>query len=279
MTDQLQNFSLNNGEYRGSLVQLTHSYQQIIELHAYPTVISHLLGQALAAVSLFGLHNKQASKLTLQLQCHEPIKLLVVEINHLGDIRGLIQWPVESTLADPLLLHEGQLVMTMTPQTGDPQQGIIPIKQGQLAESLTNYFNQSEQIYTRIILAADDQHAAGLFIQKMPDFKQEEFALSVEEAQLLLNTIQSQELLTDTPTDLLYKLFHQHQITLFDTHALQFKCTCTHEKMANAVRLLGYQDALDLLKTHKTINVSCEFCNQHYDFDAHEVSTIFQHIH
>lgn len=279
MSDQVQHFSLNNGEYRGSLVHLDLSYQQIIGLHAYPPAISQLLGEALAAISLFGLHNTQAAKLALQLQSVAPIKLLVVEINHLGHIRGLIQWPQDQDLIAPLQLQSGHLLMTMTSQQGETQQGIIPITAGHLADSLSHYFSQSEQIQTTIILAADDQRAAGLFIQKMPDFKEGDFALSAEELECLLNTLRDDELLTDSPSILLGKLFYEHEVILYDCHTLQFKCSCNHEKMADAVRLLGYEDALSLLNTHKTINVTCEFCNQSYDFDDSEVATLFQKWH
>lgn len=279
MSDQVQNFSVNNGEYRGSVVHLDVSYQHIIGLHTYPAAISQLLGQALAAISLFGLHNKQAAKLALQLQSVEPIKLLVVEINHLGHIRGLIQWPQDQNLVEPLRLHSGQLLMTITAATGDTQQGVIPIVEGQLSNSLSHYFSQSEQIHTSIILVADSQRAAGLFIQKMPDFKDSDFVLSMEELQLLLNTLRDEELLTDSPNVLLGKLFYQHEVMLHECHSLQFKCNCTYDKMADAVRLLGYEDALSLLNTHKTINVTCEFCNQSYDFDEKEVTTLFQKWH
>lgn len=279
MSDQVQHFSVNHGEYRGSIVHLDLSYQQIIGLHAYPTVISQLLGQALAAISLFGLQNTQAAKLALQLQSVAPIKLLVVEINHLGHIRGLIQWPQDQALIEPLQLQSGQLLMTMTSTQGEKQQGIIPINAGRLADSLSHYFSQSEQIHTTIILAADDQRAAGLFIQKMPDFKDSDFVLSMDELQCLLNTLREDELLTDSPTRLLGKLFYEHEVILYDCHALQFRCNCNHDKMADAVRLLGYEDALSLLSTHKTIHVTCEFCNQSYDFDQGEIATLFQKWH
>jgi molecular chaperone Hsp33 len=276
MTDHLQNFSLNNGEYRGTFVQLEHSYQQIIALHAYPETMSQLLGEALAAISLLGHQLKQNGKLALQLQKSAPIDLLIVEINHHRHIRGLIQWQQEALLKKPLQLHQGQFAMTMTPEQGTQYQGIVPITGGTLSESLTHYFSQSEQVFSRVLLAANDTHAAGLFIQKMPDFANSEFALSIDELHLLLNTINTQELLTDSPTFLFQKLFHEHDVTLFQAENIEFKCNCSQEKMACAVRLLGLEDAQDLLNTYKMITVTCEFCNHHYSFNDHEVASLFE---
>jgi len=275
MTDQLHNFMLNEGEYRGTLVQLSHSYQQIIQLHQYPLAISQLLGEALAAISLFGHNIKQTGKLALQLQGHDFIHLLLVEMSGQGEIRGLVQWDDEVSIKCPLYLNEGQLAITLTPIEGERHQGIVPIIGGTLAESLTYYFGQSEQIFSRLILCANEHQAAGIFLQKMPAFEETEFKLSVEEAHLLISTLQPQELFKDTAAELLHKLFYEHDVTLFETQAVQFKCQCSHEKMASAVQLLGFDDAMDLLITHKKVTVTCEFCNQHYDFDNNEVRALF----
>lgn len=278
MIDSLQHFTINQGEYRGTLVHLSNSYQQISQLHDYPSPIQHLLGEALAAISLLGHGLKQPGKLALQVQSSHVIKLLVVEINDHHDIRGLAQWDSDQFFSIPLKLQQGQLALTFLPQHGQQHQGIVPIIGGQLADSLSHYFNQSEQLFTRVLLIANDSQAAGLMIQKMPDFSQEDFALSVEEITLLLQTISPQELLSDAPSTLLHNVFHQHDVTLFDAQAIQFKCTCDLMKMANAVRLLGYEDAMSLLSTHKIIEVKCDFCNQHHGFNADEVQALFQEL-
>lgn len=279
MTDHLQHFSLNHGEYRGTIVRLEHSYQHILKLHDYPQPIAQLLGEALAAVCLLGYPMKQPGKLALQLQSDSPISLLLVEITHTGGIRGLVQWPSQSHPKAPLLLEDGQIGITLAPQKGNRHQGIATIVNGTLAESLSHYYGQSEQIYTRFVLIADAHQAIGLFVQKMPDFHDQDFALSIAEMDLLLRTIRPHELLNDTAIEFFRKLFHQHDVTVFDQHALQFQCQCTHDKMTDAVRLLGLEDAQDLLKTHKNITVTCEFCNDHYSFDANDVAVIFNTVH
>ncbi len=276
MMDQLHQFILNDGEYRGTIVHLKTAYQQIIQLHHYPAAIGQLLGEALAAISLVGHNIKQQGQLSLQLQGNDPIQLLVVETNDQHEIRGLVQWRDNLLLQAPLILSEGQLALTLTPQKGERHQGIVPIIKGTLAESLSHYFSQSEQIFSRVILMANETQACGLFVQKMPDFTDSDFRLSSLEAHLLLNTIQAHELLNDSAEVLLQKLFYEHDVRLLETAHIQFHCSCSHAKMLDAVRLLGYDDALDLLLTHKTVTITCEFCNHHYDFDKNAVNDLFQ---
>ena len=272
MHDTLQSFILNDGEYRGLLIHLDDCYQDVLSLHTYPKPLAHLLGEALASAVLLSYHLKQAGKLALQIETPGFVKMLVAEANHKRGIRGLIQWR-DDYLPDSPLLESGKFAITMMPKNSAYYQGIVPIIQQNIATSLEAYFTQSEQIFTQILLVSTDKKIAGLFIQKLPN--ETEPALDSRTLNFLLKTVKDQELLEDQPEKLLHKLFHEYTVRLFEPEKIHFECTCTHEKMVNAVKMLGKEDALALIRTHKQVEVICEFCNQHYRFDQHEIEHIF----
>lgn len=272
MHDKLQAFILNDGEYRGLFVHLDDCYRDVLSLHTYPKPLAHLLGEALASVTLLSYNLKQAGKLALQIETPGFIKTLVAEANHKRGIRGLIQWR-ENYLPDSPLLESGKFAITMMPKNSAYYQGVVPIIQHNIAASLEAYFTQSEQVFTRIHLASTDQKIAGLFMQKLPSDTAP--TLDSNTLNVLFNTITDQELLEDQPEKLLHKLFHEYTVRLFEPEKIYFECTCTHGKMVNAVKMLGKEDALALISTHKQVEVICEFCNQHYGFDQDEVEQIF----
>lgn len=273
MHDQLQTFIINQEEYRGVLVHLNNSYQEMAALHAYPAPIAKLLGEALAGVSLLGHQLKQAGKLALQIETHDSIKLLVAEMNHHHGIRGLVQWRDNIPFTDPLI-NEGKFAITLMPKQGERYQGIVPLLGYGIAESLESYFTQSEQIFSRLLLACNGKHAAGLLVQRLPTEKN--LDLDTETLSFLLKTVKEEELLFDTCEQLLHKLFHEYEVKVFPPEAIHFECTCNHQKMENAVKLLGKEEAHEILSTNKSLEVTCEFCNRHYAFDKAEVDQIFE---
>ncbi|MCD6046393.1 MAG: Hsp33 protein [Gammaproteobacteria bacterium] len=272
MKDYLQSFIINHEEYRGIFVKLDDSYQKIITLHAYPEPIAQLLGEALAAIALLGHNLKQAGRMALQIETEGSLKFLVAEMNNRLGIRGLSQWRDNIPFGSQLL-ESGKFVITMMPERGERYQGIVPLIRHSLAKSLESYFTQSEQVFTKILLACDGKSAAGLLIQKLPS--QLEPSLDKTTLSLILDTVTQEELLFDASKKLLHKLFHEQTVELFQEEPIHFECTCSHEKMENAVRMLGPKEAEEVLSTHKVIEVTCEFCNHRYAFDKNEVNKIF----
>ena len=276
MTDQYQAFILNNHEYRGVIVHLESSYQKIIHMHEYPEAIARHLGELLAAAALLGNNLKQKGRLALQIETAEHVKFLVAEINDEHGIRGLAQWRNEFTMNDEIF-SSGKFALTMMPEHGERYQGIVPLVGHSIAKSLEAYFTQSEQVVTRLILAANNEKAAGLLLQKLPASKDsfEENKLDPTAIQLILDTVRGQELLYDSPATLLRKLFHDCTVEVFPHETIRFSCTCSREKMESAIRLMGKEEANEILSTHKTIDVTCDFCNDHYGFDRAEVDALF----
>jgi len=142
---------------------------------------------------------------------------------------------------------------------------------------LENYFVQSEQLETRLWLAYDQttQQAAGLLLQKLPTEDQEAKS-SWQHIQTLANTLTNEELLSWDNNTLLHNLFCEETIQLFEPHPVKFYCPCNADKMLNSITLLGEKEALEVLETHRYIEVTCEYCKNQFQFNHDEIEPIFR---
>lgn len=271
--DTLQRFLLANGKARGEFIRLDDSYKTISERHPYPESVKRLLGEALAATALISATLKFASSLILQIQSKGPITLLVAQCDHQLQVRGLAQWQGEVPLHTfEHAFGEGQLALTVTPQYGERYQGIVALTSGNLAASLETYFQQSEQLPTFLFLTVKEETVVGLLLQAMPDSDQDYW----QHINQLARTMTAQELVQLSNQEIIHRLFHEEDVELFAAQPVRFYCGCTRERMESAIRLMTHQEALDLLKTHKNIVVTCEFCNNHFAFDAADITKIFK---
>lgn len=275
--DTLQSFSFEHQNVRGEIVHLNQVFQTALERHAYPEIIGNLLGETLTAVTLLGATLKLESNIILQIQPQSAIKLLVAQIDQRLHVRGLAQWDNEAlptAFNDPF--HGGHLAITMTPKIGQRYQGVVALNGGNLANSIEKYFYQSEQLATCLFLCADKKQAAGILLQKIPDTKSPPKNNHWEDLVAITQSLTPKELLTLSNSEILQRLYHEEDIRLFDAQPIEFHCDCTIARMENAVRVLGYEEAMNLLRTHKTISVTCEFCNNRFDFSASDVARIFE---
>lgn len=272
--DRLQRFLFEKHNIRGEIVHLDATYHAIKDIHPYPQPVQKLLGQALAAVSLLSATLKYQGSLILQTNGSGPVDPLVVQCTDTLHLRGMAKYPEALTTSENLL-GEGQLAITIIPDNGKNRyQGIVNLIDDNLANSLEHYFLQSEQLLTKIWLFATEQSAHGIFLQQMPN-KVPASQDIWDELCTLTETITLTELMKLSNKDLLHRLFHEHDVRLFDPTPTCFRCSCNIEKMEQAILTLGKSAAEDTLKTHKTISVTCEFCNQHYEFDKVDVAQLF----
>lgn len=274
--DVLQRFLFEKHNIRGELVRLHTSYQAITNRHPYPMPIQQLLGKTLAATALLSATLKFTGTLTLQVESKGPVNLLVAQSNQDRHLRGLARWDTERlSIAPEHLLGDGRLALTITPTQGERYQGITAISNQDLASSIEMYFQQSEQLPTRLCLFANAHYAAGILLQAMPDLNSIEREYFWEHVVHLMNTLQADELLELPNQVILKRLFHEEDIRLFEAEPVVFRCSCSIERMERAVHIMGPEEVQALLKTHKVVNVTCEFCNNHYDFDAVDIARIF----
>lgn len=273
--DILHRYLFDNADVRGELVQLQDSYQQVIGSHAYPPVLQTLLGELLAATSLLTATLKFSGDISVQLQGNGPVSLAVINGNNLQQLRGIARWDGEladdASLAD--LFGQGYMVITLTPDEGERYQGVVALDKPTLAACVEDYFNQSEQLPTAMWLFADGKQAAGMFLQILPS--QEDHNADFEHLCQLTATIKAEELFTLEAQDVLHRLYHQEEVRLFDPIEVSFKCTCSRERSAAAIKTIDQAEVEAILAEDGKVEMGCEYCNAKYVFDAIDVATIY----
>jgi molecular chaperone Hsp33 len=275
--DTLQNFIFDNHAVRGEIVRLDRTFQTIISQHYYPPVIRQLLAEALLAVSLLYGISKHEGKLTLQFQGTGALSLLSVRCTHDYHLRGVAQWSEELSSIHSLAeaLGKGTLLLTYEPEKqGQRYQSVVEVRGNSVAKAIEDYFTQSEQLATRIILAADEKSAVGFMLQQLPSETEKDE--SWNHVLTLAESLTPDEMLTLDNHTLLHRLYHQEEVRVFTPHSLQFGCSCSIYRMENAIIGLGKEEALKILEERDSIEVTCEFCNQHYEFDRVDVEALFQ---
>ncbi|MBK1724727.1 Hsp33 family molecular chaperone HslO [Thiocystis violacea] len=273
--DTLSRFLFENAGIRGNLVHLDASWHAVLDASPYPSAVQQVLGEALAAVSLLAATIKFEGSLILQIQSSGPIRTLVAQATNTRTIRGLARWdgevPTQGTLSERF--GDGRLVLTVQHQDAEPYQGVVPLEGADLSQAIEVYFADSEQLQTRLWLTANAQRAVGLLLQKMPDADATEE--DWERVTLLADTLTATEL-RDLPTEeLLYRLFNQESVRLFEPEPLSFRCGCSRSRIEDTVKMLGEDEIDAILAAQGAIEVTCEFCNREYRFDSVDTRQLF----
>jgi molecular chaperone Hsp33 len=278
--DRSQRFLFEEADIRGESVHLDAAYREILAIHEYAFGVSRLLGEFLSAAVLLSTNLKFEGKLVLQVRSEGEIPLLMVECDHQLQVRGIARGAEHATSnSNDQLLSNGQLAITVDPTNGQRYQGIVPMQQGSLARSLDAYFEQSEQLKTRIWLAADGQRAGGLLLQQLPVQIADDDNLRLqqwEHACSLAATVQEAELLALHADHLLYRLYHQDPVRLFEPFLVRFHCTCSRERTRNALASLHPAELEELLTDLGCITMDCEFCNQRYSFQRSDLADVLK---
>lgn len=262
---------------RGEIVHLGATWQAVQERRDYPLPLRSLLGELMAAAALLSATLKFTGSLIMQIQGNGPVRLLVVECGSDMAMRAIAHWEGElgETATLPELVGEGRFVITIDPKKGrQSYQGIVALEGASVAEVLENYMRRSEQLDTRIWLASDNQAAAGMLLQKMPDSPESDED-AWNRAILLGRTVKPEELLELPAKEVIRRLFHEEDIRLFDSSPVHFGCTCSRERVASTLRMLGHEEVRSLLEENGYIEVDCEFCNRHYVFDVVDAEQAF----
>ena len=271
MRNEVQGFVLEDQGIRGSLVRLNETWSNVIAEHRYPARVRNVLGQGIAATVMLATGLKGKPKVALQLQGDGPLSLLVVQCSRELRVRGMAQWRDANT--DEPMLGDGRLaVMLDTADDRGVFQGIVPLVSAELDTCLEAYFRQSEQLPTRLISSAGERSVAGLMLQALPrpDFDDDEFALAVDQASRV-----SLGALHDQPAaELLPALFPDATIRLFGAQPVMHDCRCTPEHLAGIARMLGAGELRSILAEQGKVELTCEFCNRSFSYDADDVETI-----
>ncbi|MEO8024619.1 Hsp33 family molecular chaperone HslO [Polaromonas sp.] len=309
MPSELHKFLFDGLPVRGMLVRLTDAWQEILKRReaagGYPAEVMQLLGEMTAAGALMQGNIKFNGALVLQIFGDGPVKLAVAEVQPDLSLRATATVTGEVQSGDTLsrlvnVNNQGRCAITLDPKDKlpgqQPYQGVVPLfgdqreKIENLSEVLEHYMLQSEQLDTKLILAADGQVAAGLLIQRLPvkgegnlegqidrDANEDEIGRNEDYKRiaLLAGTLKREELLGLDADTILRRLFWEEQVTRFEPVAPTFACSCSQERVSGMLRGLGTDEVESIIAERGRIDVGCEFCGAQYGFDPVDAAQIF----
>jgi molecular chaperone Hsp33 len=292
--DTVRRFLLRGAPVRGEIVSLDQCWREVSRRHELPAPIPSILGELSAAAVLLAATLKFDGSLILQIHGDADIQLLVVEARSDGRIRATVKLRDQTPLIDPqanlgsLVNRHGRGRFAVTLDPGEAAsgrqtwQGIVPFEGESVAEVLEHYMSRSEQLPTRLWLAADGQRASGILLQRLPDEGGHAAANgapadpdSWNRMQHLAATITPAELLSIDSERMLTRLFHEESIVGFEPRPLRFGCGCTRDKVAGILRLLGREEIDSILAEQQAVEVRCDFCNEGYRFDPVDCAGLF----
>ena len=273
--DQLRRSVFDGAGVRGAVVHLDASWQAVLDRHPYPSAVQAPLGQVLAAVVLLSSTIKFEGALILQVEAEGPLQTLVAQATDQRTLRGLARWegdvPGHASLEQTF--GAGRVVLTASAPGGERYQGVVALEGASLAGALESYFAQSEQLPTRLWLAADGRRATGLLLQRLPGRSEDDDTWP--RAAVLADTLKEDELLDLSAEPLLYRLFHEERVRLFDAEPVSFRCGCSRERIEGLLRSLGRDEVDAVLADEGVVEVTCEFCNRVYRVDAVDAAALF----
>jgi molecular chaperone Hsp33 len=309
---ELHTFLFEGLPVRGVIVRLTNAWTEILQRRAdsstgaYPEPVQNLLGEMVAAGALMQANIKFNGALILQIFGDGPLKLSVVEVKSDLSMRATatVRGEIAADADLPALVNTqglGRCAITLDPHNPmpgqQPYQGVVPLSDAdeqplnRLSDVLQNYMRLSEQLETTLVLAANDQVAAGLLIQRLPlegkgnlagqgAHSAEELNEHYNRIAVLASSLKREELLTLDVETILHRLFWEEQLQRFvpltGESAPRFACTCSRERVSRMIQKLGEPEARDIIAEMGAISVDCEFCGAQYRFDAIDAAQIFK---
>ena len=272
--DIIKPFMLENGLFRGSFISADDAISKMMENHTYPSVVQSYLAQtALLAIAL-SAGIKYDGVFSLQIKGNGPISTLFCDVTTDYKIRGYAVYDSERLTGDLSDMAEavgtGQMLFSVAQIGQEPYQGVVALTGNSLTDTVKSYFKLSEQINTDIVLRQHKNESRLIIVQQMPDkqgITAEEKADLWETVSVLLNSVKDVELFSDklTPDEILFRLFHANELTVFPDNIPSFECRCYRDKMFNFLKKLPPEER-ETLYQDDIITAGCQFCNEQYIF-------------
>jgi molecular chaperone Hsp33 len=289
--DTLQKFMFEKSIVRGELVEISDTWRQVQARRGYPKAVKTLLGEMLSAAALLSANLKFNGSIVMQIHGDGPVRLLVVECDAELRLRATAKLADDAIVDDdatlPQLVNQhgnGRFVITLDPKDKlpgqKPYQGIVPLDGDSVATVIEHYMLRSEQLDTKLWLAADEGVSRGLLLQKLPaeggnDQSGKNDLEIWDRTVMLASTVRNEELLDTDIDTLMRRLFWEETIRVFDPRHPSFHCTCTREKVGNMLKMLGRAEVEAALEDLGQLGIDCDFCGQHYDFDKIDCAQLF----
>jgi len=279
-----------NSPVRGELIEISEAWQQVQSRRSYPAVVSTLLGEMMAAAALLSANLKFDGAIIMQIHGDGPVQLLVAECDAALRLRATAKLREGAEISEQAGLQqlvnahgEGRFAITLDPTNKKPgqqaYQGIVALEGESVATVIENYMMRSEQLDTRLWLAADHKVARGLLLQKLPDDGGKTAALTDADVWnrtvTLASTLNQQELLGTDIMTLLQRLYWEETVRVFDPRHPTFHCGCTREKVGNMLKMLGREEIDSALADLGKLDINCDFCGQDYLFDPVDCMQLF----
>ncbi|MCP1672959.1 molecular chaperone Hsp33 [Natronocella acetinitrilica] len=278
--DQRQRFLFEYANVRGEVIHLDETVAQVLGRRTYPTAVTRVLGESLAAAGLLSAVLKFKGSLILQIQGKGSLSMLVASATHDHDLRAVARIAEDAEIVDDddlqRLTGGGHLAITIDPdESTERYQGIVALEHPSVAQCVDAYFTQSEQLPTRIWLACDGERAAGLLLQRLPEHDHGD-PDAWNRAEHLASTITEEELLELEAPDIVRRLFHEETIRLFDPEPMRFHCHCSRQRLGDVIVGLGREEAHSILEEQGALEARCDFCGASYRFDAVDIRQLFK---
>lgn len=297
--DLVQPFRIDPFALRGRLVRLGPTVDRILSQHDYPEPVAAILGEAITLAVVLAGALKYDGVFTLQTKSDGPVRLIVADVSTEGAVRGYAQYDRArldqvcgagqpgGSPSVPELIGSGYIAFTVDQgEDTERYQGIVELIGSTLAECAQHYFRQSEQIQAGIKLSVARAgqngawRAGGLMLQRVPpEGGYNIIADDVEDgwrrAMVLMSSATPDELVDPElpPRRLLFRLFHEDGVRVFDTHPLEARCRCSRERIARILRSFPKEDIAEMREEPVT-TVTCEFCNTSYEFTADDLAPL-----
>ena len=288
MSDRLIKFLFHAAPVRGGLVRVEDAWRQMVERHDFPPVVTRLLGEMVSAAALLATNIKFNGALIMQVHGDGPVKLLVVECQPDLALRATAKLgddAIDEQASLQQLINRGgrgRFAITLDPRNllpgQQPYQGIVPLDGDSMARILEAYMRQSEQLETRLVLAANEEVSAGLLLQRLPEDGGTAAKTDLDawdRATTISATLTQNELLEHEPETLLRRLYGQERIQLQASYTPRFACTCSRERIGRMLISLGREEVDSIIDEMRIVTVTCDFCSRSYSFDAVDVAQLF----
>ncbi len=274
--NMLQRFLFDNLPIRGERIKLTTSWQEVLNRRSYPDVVKKYLGELVATAALLSATIKIEGKMTLQIEATGALNMLVVQITHDGGFRATATYdenlPADATFKE--LTEGGRVVITVenAHSIDSSYQGVIPLIDDSISAAIERYFETSEQLRTSLFLRNTTDTLGGLLIQRIPGEMEDEDAYN--RICHLAETVTAEELRDLDTQTLLYRLYSEDDLRLFEEESLHFHCQCSRERSINVLKQFSLEELNEIVEEEGKVCVTCEFCGKSYDFAQDDLNEI-----
>ena len=283
--DQLTRFWLETAPARGVVARLDESMVSMLQHHDYPVAVSSLLRQLVGAAALLASNLKQPAQVVLQAQGDGAVPLLCVEATDRLTFRAYANVREDANIGADTDLSSlvapdgnGRFVLTIAPEEGQMYQGIVALHAGSVSSLLADYLTNSQQTQTRLWLRQDGDALEAMLLERLPDSRDEASDSAWEAVVAQAETAFALPFMPFPYSEWLPFVFTGHDVRVHAAQALSFSCSCTVERVLNALRLVGREELQPLIAEQGRVESRCEFCGKRYEVSATQLADLFDHV-